>query len=280
MQGEARLEGTSYGVWEFGRRSLRLGSTIRLTRNVMKMPPSLARVLFGFLVMLLPAGAAGTLTVTVAVLPLASLLEPDGSGVYQRLMARAVEPLDVEIEPHYYPYRRALQAFEAKQVDCVFSLTEILVERFHEDELLYSYPFGKFRFHIFTPAGEAPVLSLGELDGLSVGTIMGHEVYLESVLEKELQVGTARSDAHAVRMLGVGRFDAIIAAIPDITPFLDQLSYSPEHPVLEGFDRLNCHHTEGNRKFLDVLSAELSRLKSEGGYKEEAGELYVPFEIE
>lgn len=249
----------------------------------MRMPVRLARLLCGMVIILLPSGATGApgaSTVTAAALPLASLMEPDGSGLYQRLMARALEPLDVEVREVFYPYRRALQAFEMGQVDCVFSLTDILLERFSEDEVVYSFPLGKFSFHIFTSAEEEPIRSIAGLEGKSVGIIMGHEAYLDSVLGEGFQTGTARNDAQAVRMMGAGRFDAIIAAIPDITPFLDQLNYSPDHPVLESYDRLNCHNTDSNREFIGAVSAELLRLKGAGVYEEEAGELYVPFDAE
>lgn len=214
--------------------------------------------------------------VTVAVPPLAALLQEDGEGVYQRLVARALEPLDTGIQQVYYPYRRSLQAFEAEQVDCLFSLTDVLLERYEEEEIVYSFPLGRFSFHIFTPAGETPLSSVDELDDKVVGRIMGHEVYLDTVLE-DLEFEDARSDFHGVRMLRAGRLDALIAAIPDIRPYLDQLSYSPEHPVFESYDRINCHGTERNRAFIEALSDELVRLKRENYYRREAGSLYVPF---
>lgn len=215
--------------------------------------------------------------VTVAVPPLDSLLEEDGQGVYQRLMDRALEALGTEVRQYYYPYRRSLQAFEAGQVDCLFSFTDVLLQQHDRDDIVYSYPLGKFRFHIFTRADEAPLRSLEELEGLVVGSVMGHDVYLDLVEGLELPLEVARSDFHGVRMLRAGRLDALIAAVPDISPYLDQLSHDPDSPLLESHDRLNCHNTERNRDFLKALSAELARLREQGVYEEEAGDLYVPF---
>ncbi|MGM0450768.1 MAG: substrate-binding periplasmic protein [Pseudomonadota bacterium] len=218
-------------------------------------------------------------SITVAAPTLANLYEPDDSGLYQRLVERALESLDVKVEPAFYPYRRAIQVFEESRVDCLFSLTDVLRQRVGDDGLVYSYPFGKFSFHIFTRSEDPPVESLDELKGLVVGRIKGHEVYLASALPGSVELQAVRSEAQAVQMLDMGRLDALVAAVPDMRPYLDRLSYAPELTLLEGFDRINCHDTERNRAFIRDLSAQLRRLKKEGVYREVMGSLYIPFEV-
>lgn len=225
-------------------------------------------------------GAHGSRSLTIAEPSLANLVEPDGSGRYQRLMARALEPLDIEVESVYYPYRRALQMFERSRVDCLLSLTDVVRRRTGEEGFVYSYPLGSFRFHIFTPEGQPPVASVEELEGQVVGIIRGHELYLSPLLQGVVEVEPVRSEAHAVRMLKMERLDALIAAIPDIRPHLDRLGYVPDRPLLESFDRINCHETERSRAFIQALSRELRRLQEEGGYQEVMGPLYVPFQVD
>jgi len=106
---------------------------------------------------------------------------------------------------------------------------------------------------------------------------MGHEFYLDEVLDDHGELVWVRSEEQAVRMLERGRFEALIAAIPDIYPLLDGLRYAGDQPVLEGYDRVNCHDTPRNREFVESLSEQLKALKKEGVYQEIAGELYVPF---
>lgn len=214
--------------------------------------------------------------IKVAVPPLANLLERDNSGVYQRLMDRAMVRLDTEIEQSFFPYRRSLKAFEERQVDCLVSLSTVLERRFGE-EVVQSFPLGKFVFYVFTPADEPPIESLDELNGQVVGGITGHEVYLAPVLGDRIELEHVRSEEQAVRMLELDRLDAFVAAIPDMRPFLDELNYAPDHPLLESFDRINCHNTQRNRAFIRDLSRELEALKERGVYREEAGDLYVPF---
>lgn len=216
-------------------------------------------------------------TVTLAVPELTNLAETDGSGGYQRLLDQALEPLDVRVEAEVYPYRRALQVFGNAGADCLLSLTDVLEQRVGEEHFVHSYPLGTFRFHIFTPVDEPPLESVSELRGLVVGSIKGHEAYLDSVLDGKVTLEQIRSEAQAVRMLRMGRLDALIAAIPDIRPLLGRLAYAPDRPLLRSFDRINCHDTEPNRVFVRALSGELRRLKAEGVYQEVLGELYVPF---
>ncbi|MCR8913300.1 substrate-binding periplasmic protein [Marinobacter panjinensis] len=235
-----------------------------------------SRVLFACVCLMAFAPAWGE-AIRVAVPPLANLLERDNSGVYQRLVGRALEPLDYSVEQVFYPYRRSFKAFEQGRVDCIFSLGAILKKRLGAERIVQSYPLGKFVFYVFMPSGEAPIESVDELNDRVVGGIIGHEVYLRPVLGENHGLEQVRSEKQAIRMLELGRIDAFIAAMPDIRPFLDRLSYSPEHPLLQNFDRLNCHNTERNRDFIRDLSAELKKLKEAGGYREEAGDLYMPF---
>ena len=226
-----------------------------------------------------PATYAAGNRFTVAAPQLANLIDPDGSGAYQRLVERAIEPLEMSVEPIFYPYRRALKVFETAQVDCLLSLTDVVRPRFAEDRFIYSYPLGKFSFHIFTRAEAPPIESLEALEGMVVGSIKGHELYLESVLHEKMTLEAVRSEAQAVQMLRMGRLDALIAATPDILPHLDRLSYAPEHPLFQSFDRINCHNTEQNRAFIRALSEQLRRLKESGVYQEVMGPLYVPFDV-
>ncbi|MHA7925713.1 MAG: hypothetical protein ACX936_10965 [Marinobacter sp.] len=59
---------------------------------------------------------------------------------------------------------------------------------------------------------------------------------------------------------------------------MDKLSYDPQSPLLESYDRLTCHNTEANRQFLSRLSAQMKGLKEAGLYEQLAGQLYVEFE--
>lgn len=213
----------------------------------------------------------------IAVPPIENLLEEDGSGIYQRLVSESVESLGVEIESRFYPYRRAIRAFDAHEVDCIYSLGDVLHQTYPPEELVSSFPLGKFSFHAFTAANKPAIASVKELASLRLVAIMGHELYIESVLQGSTITDMVMSEHQAVNMLNQGRVDVVIAALPDIQPYVSQLTYSPGFSLFTGYDRLNCHNTEDNQNFIRDLSQQLMKLKSERGYERLGGEFFVPF---
>jgi hypothetical protein len=217
--------------------------------------------------------------VRLAVPGITSLLTESQDGVYQKILHRALEELEVDVHERFYPYKRAMLVFEQGEADCIYSFTQVLEQRMGEEAVIASFPLGKFTYYLFTPAGEDPVRHLSQLEGQSVGAVIGHETYLDEVLkDNDVNVIWSKSDAQNLAMLEHERFGAMIAAVPDILPYVDSLSYDPETPLLESYDRLTCHNTEANRRFLRKLSAELRRLKEAGLYRELAGDLYVEFD--
>lgn len=228
---------------------------------------------------ILSASAVADSVVRIAVPDITSLLTESQDGVYQKILYRALDGIDVGVEERFFPYKRAMMVFEQEGVDCIYSFTEVLERRLGEGAVIASFPFGKFSYFLFTPPGGEPMSGLSQLEGQSVGAVIGHETYLDGVLEgHDINVIWSKSDAQNLAMLEHHRFNAMIAAVPDVRPFMDKLSYDPETPLLESYDRLTCHNTEANRQFLSKLSAEMKRLKQARVYEQLAGSLYVEFE--
>jgi len=228
---------------------------------------------------LLSAPVVADSVIRIAVPNITSLLTEKRDGVYQKILYRALDRLDVTVSEQFYPYKRAMMEFEQRDADCIYSFTEVLERRLGEDAVIASFPLGKFTYYLFTPQDADPVSSLSELKGETLGAVIGHETYLDGILEgQEVNVIWSKSDAQNLGMLEHQRFGAMIAAVPDIRPFLDKLSYDPQTPLLESYDRLTCHNTEANRQFLDNLSAGMKRLKRAGVYEQLAANLYVEFE--
>ncbi|MBC7184528.1 MAG: transporter substrate-binding domain-containing protein [Marinobacter sp.] len=217
--------------------------------------------------------------VRLAVPDITSLLTENRDGVYQRILHRALKGLEVDVRERFYPYKRAMLVFEQGEADCIYSFTQVLEQRLGEEAVIASFPLGKFSYYLFTPKGDDPVRHLSQLEGQSVGAVIGHEAYLDEVLEgQDINVIWSKSDAQNLAMLEHDRFGAMIAAVPDILPYVDSLSYDPDAPLLESYDRLTCHNTKANRRFLDNLSEALRRLKAAGIYRELAGDVYVEFD--
>jgi len=213
----------------------------------------------------------------LAVPSITTLLQADGEGIYQRMFARAMASLHYPVNQEFYPYKRALVQFRAGQADCVYSFTDVLTKELGADAVIASYPLGHFRYFLFSRADRPPVRSNEELEGLRLGAVIGHESYYGEVLRYPGEILEVNSDRQAMELLRQGRIDVAIAALPDIQPYLDELAYAEEFPLYIGYDRITCHNTPQNRVFLDDLSAELKKLKEEGGYRELAGDYFLDF---
>lgn len=221
--------------------------------------------------------AAGA-DVRLAVPHITSLLEADDSGVYQRLVNRALAGVPMSVEQRFYPYKRALRSFERLRADCVYSFTDVLQDEFGKDKVIASFPLGKFSFYLFTRQGEPALSSIQQIPTGRVGGVIGHESYLRQIMDNIDSVLWVSSDEQNLEMLRLGRITAMIAAIPDIRPYLAGLNYRPDKPLLVGYDRITCHNTETNRAFLAALSEQLIKLKEAGVYQQVAGPLYVDFD--
>lgn len=222
----------------------------------------------------------GAETLSVAVPPIEHLLDRENTGIYQTLMSRALKDTDITLDQQFYPYRRALAAFENGKVDCIFSFTDILLKRAGPDKVVYSYPFGAFRFHLFTLPDTRPLVSLDKNRTMLFGAVQGHEVYLKSHISGDVAIEWVRTQPQLIRMLQLGRIDAIIAAMPDMQPHTGQLAYQPDNPLIEAYDRLNCHVTKNNLEMLTTISENLRQLHGQGVYQDIAGDLYLPFQLE
>ncbi|SFM35596.1 substrate-binding periplasmic protein [Marinobacter zhejiangensis] len=230
-------------------------------------------------VVLFMAGLNAQADIRLAVPEITTLLDASGDGVYQQIFNKAMESLDYQVSQDFYPYKRALYQFKAGRADCIFSFTEVLRKTLGDGQIIASYPLGSFGYFLFSPAGQPPVSSNEELAGLRVGAVIGHEGYYAEALEYSGEVLQVHSDEQAIEMLRQGRIDVAIAALPDIQPYMDDLTYSAEFPLFLGYDRITCYDTPENRAFLDGLSAELMKLKADGTYQRLAGDHYMDFDF-
>lgn len=224
-----------------------------------------------------PASAEERKAISIAVPRITSLLEQDHSGVYQRIMADALTQLDYRVDQAVFPYKRALLFFEQRKVDCIFSFTDVVKKRLGPDSIIASFPFGAFGYFMFTPASEPAVTSPEQLVGMRVAGVVGHDQYYRQAIGPHLPLIMVNSDEQTIALLRQGRIDALIAAIPDIVPHLDELNYAPTHPLFSGYDRLTCYDTRQNREFLEALSNVLRKLKADGTYRRHAGRFYIDF---
>jgi len=247
----------------------------------------MSKCLYIFLVLFIaPALSADTLDtgsanteILIAAPSLSHLIEKDGSGVYQKLFRRAIQKTPYTAKETFYPFKRALLEFEHNKVDCTYSYTEVLEELLGKKAIITSYPLGAFIFHAFTRKNAPAIDNLSQLYNLTIGGINGQEQYYQSILSPELKydLKLINTDKQGIEMLKLKRLDVFLAALPDVNPFLHELSYNKDLVLYKSLDRITCHNTPKNQTFLKALSTQLQTMKEQGEYKAIAGDLYIDF---
>lgn len=242
------------------------------------MSLKLSHIVFITLTLFISDALASEQKIKIAAPYITNLIESDHSGIYQKILNEALQSVPVTTEQRFLPYKRALLAFENSKVDCIYSFTQVLEKELGKSQIISSFPLGAFGYYMFTIKGSSPLTSPDQLLGLNVGAVIGHDSYYKHRLNKQTKLKMVGSDEQNLKMLAHKRLDAMIGAIPDLTPYVDQLSYSPAHPLVKSYDRMTCHNTPYNQTFIDQLSASLRALKANGSYKEIAKELYLEFD--
>ncbi len=208
-----------------------------------------------------------------------NLVEEDGAGYYQRIIALALPRIDGQVRESFMPYKRALIEFEKQHFDCIYSFTSVLEEKLGKDVIISSYPLGAFAYYVFAPK-HVVLPTTEQLKRSIVGAVLGHERYYRHVLDAEISLDFVHSDETNLKLLSLQRIDYMIAALPDIKPHVSQLNYNPDKPLVKNFDRITCYNNDKNAQFLQRLSTVLKELKRSGRYYELEPDLYLEFEVE
>lgn len=219
-------------------------------------------------------------TISLAAPYITNLIEEDGSGVYQRIFNEAISGINYQVKQSFSPYKRALLAFEKGHTDCIYSFTKVMTQKLGENKILASFPLGAFAYYMFTKSGRPSLKNPQELERLRVGAVYGHESYFRSTISEKVKLSMVSSDNQNIKKLSLNRIDALIGALPDLGPFLPQLSCSPKHPLLRSYDKITCYNSKKNETFLRDLNVRLQLMKETGRYEEISGDLFYDFDNE
>lgn len=209
-----------------------------------------------------------------------SLIEADGKGYYQRIMQQALKPLPQLVSQQYYPYKRALLMFEQGRVNCIYSFTKVMENKLGKENIISSYPLGAFAYYVFSPKDVSAVHSLSEILNKRVGGTIGHDEYYRHRLPEGTNLSLLDKDQQNLQLLKLGRLDYLIGALPDLSPYLSELNYDANLPLIESYDRITCHAGDGSAEFISLLSAQLKQLKEGGVYQALAPDLYLDFDAD
>lgn len=91
-----------------------------------------------------------------------------------------------------------------------------------------------------------------------------------------IYIELADTDAQNLSKLKAGRIQAFLGFLPDLQPFLDELSYDPARPFFQSYDRLTGRDRPAMRDFLQRLDPVLRDMHRDGTVKRILGAAYLP----
>lgn len=194
-------------------------------------------------------------TLNVAAFKIANVLEPDGTGAYDKLFAEVAQKTGITFKIQVLPIARARESYAQGRYDCLVPLDTAFEAR-HQDHFT-SVPLYEANLYAITRKSDAIVQTVQELKSLSVAGELGVPYTLE--IDALIKTNKNPSLSGAIRMLQAGRVDAIVAYTPDVQELIDHdqitdIHYDPTSPIATYYDALTCQPTEKNLELLDKIN--------------------------
>jgi polar amino acid transport system substrate-binding protein len=220
------------------------------------------------------------ITIEIIAPEISTLIEEDGSGIYQSLFSEAAKRSNITIIEHFYPQKRAIEAFLNKEHLYIYAYTDLAIEKLGTDNILSSYPLGIFKQYIFTEKDDEAFVSISQLKGLKVGGVLGDEFqpWYENFTKEGIALSLVRRNEQNITMLEMGRIDAFVSFLPDINEYTYKLSYSIDSPLLVSYDRITSYNTPEAKEVLQRISKTLIEMKHDGSMEKILGSFYLEYD--
>ena len=206
-----------------------------------------------------------------------TLVEPDGSGLYQRILKEASRRARITFEERSFPTNRALSELKKHTGSCIYSMTPQASNLLGADSIVTSYPLGVAMLHVFSHKDTPAVTSWKELRGKTIGGTLGFEPYYTNLIDRGFSILYVGNEEKLTLMLEKERFDVMLGFLPDHFPNLDRLNYSPDFVLHQIFDFITCHKSAQGRMFVEKISPALKQMKDDGTLKVLLGDYYLDF---
>jgi ABC-type amino acid transport substrate-binding protein len=232
------------------------------------------RLLFCALLLITTPVLADPLLVVGPVIP--GLLDSDGKGAYNKLFDAISAKSGVEMQIDLYPYTRTVSYYENGKYDVFFPATTVDVTR----DSVETTEFNRLKMFIFTAAGTSPITSASKLKGLHVGLQRGID-FPEVITNIPMNVTELNNEVQGIKMLALGRIDAMVGLVPDVYLALQKLGGNIKLSV-----DTTKHYSDNAESFVfankpeyapivDKLNQAIKSLRESGKIKQILGSAYV-----
>jgi len=194
-------------------------------------------------------------TLNIAAFKIANVLEPDGTGSYDKLFAEVAQKTGITFNINVLPIARARESYAQGRYDCLVPLDTSFEGR-HQDHFT-SVPLYEANLYAISRKSDSILKTVQELQNMSVAGELGIPYTAE--IEALVKANKNPSLSGAVKMLQSARVDAIVAYTPDIQELIDHdqitdIHYDPTSPIATYYDALTCQPTEKNLELMDKIN--------------------------
>lgn len=221
-------------------------------------------------------------SVTVHVDYIPKLMADDGTGPFADLIHEIGRRAGLSIKIVVLPPKRQRIAFEMKQVDIVFSMSESSFNA--ETQYLRSSSFFDKRYFVFTRKGSPCVKSMADLTKLSgaIGLTLGYSYPQVLLSEHRLAFDYAPTDELNMVKLGLGKISAFVVeevsglAALKHTKQETAIQYDPQSPLFTEDVFFAFQKNENLVPIRNAVSHAIDDMKTDGSLQRILGNLHLP----
>lgn len=207
-------------------------------------------------------------TIKIASIQLAEGLNTnDGQGFYADILTSLVTIENYRPEIRIRPLKRSVVDFAKRKADCIWPVDRTLIVKLvgNDIDILESTYVFEATQHIFTAPGTAPITSMDEIAGRSIGLTIGSNVEQE-LRNADAQVALIPLQDNKVSMLVAGHLDAIVGWSPDFQiTFQDLKLGSPQYSqsliLTKTRNAIVCHVSDITRSFIAQMDTTITTFR-------------------
>ncbi|WP_420549257.1 hypothetical protein [Curvivirga sp.] len=199
-------------------------------------------------------------------------LTPAEDRGYNLYLNDLLDGFDERITKKYAPIKRNTANFMRDIKSCAFpasvqAISTRLPEA-KEMDLLSSKSVDEVSVYVYVSNAQVPPRTIKELEKLRIGHVIGN-IGATMIKDKAPYLHAARNNENLMKMLKVGRIEAIVGFHPDIAIAFDDLGYhdlihSPQLTIFKTTVHFVCHDTPESRKFVNFVNQIIPVMAQDG----------------
>ena len=199
----------------------------------------------------------------------------DGQGAYNKILAEIGRRSGIDIRIESYPLARAVLVFSSDPDSCYIvsagMAEHLLGLKFVENaERLNT---GKVVFA--TPQSSNTPTSLSEFRNANIAILIGEPLALYDLDDLNINFQEVRSHEQSIKLLELGRVDAIMGSMVELIPYADGLALHEQIPITTYRETITCHSSQASRNFLRQLDPVIHSMRADGSLSRLLGEYLI-----